>query len=126
MEWWLGVKGEMGQVLHDSLPVTFCEYNCVFLAPTEKEQNKYGGKIPHRCLKYNKPLYHGPFHPEIVAIRDCKYSIKPKGDRECQKETENANRSENVKTSPQQKNVPQRVSHMFRKTLTKLWNFLTK
>ena len=47
------------------------QYSCKYLNITELEQNKLPGKPDHRCLKWNKRLIHGVFHPELIRCQEC-------------------------------------------------------
>jgi len=108
-----------------------CDDECPYLRPTEKEQNEQKKRqvVPrdlwkHVCHRYNKQVFHGPVHPEIISVRGCKYSIK--GARKCQKETKNVRCSGIVMSTPRQTNAPHPASSMIRRTLTKVWRFLRK
>ena len=50
----------------------FCSDICGYLNYTELEQNKFKNKPNHICLKYNKQLKHGIFHPLIMKCNECK------------------------------------------------------
>lgn len=62
--------------------LTFCIPDCEFLSPTEMEQNEhekikiYRDYWKHVCAKYNKQVFHMGFHPQIIAIKGCKFSIR--------------------------------------------------
>lgn len=50
----------------------FCPQECKFLNITEEEQNKKSNIfIKHRCLKYNKVLYHLLAQPLLYRCEDC-------------------------------------------------------
>ncbi len=59
-----------------------CDQECPHLCPNEREQNEQKkAKIPrdawkHVCSKYDKQMFHGQSHPDIIAIQGCEYSIK--------------------------------------------------
>ena len=42
-----GTNDKVEERVKKFLTIRLCEHDCVFLAPNEEEQNKYGGKIPH-------------------------------------------------------------------------------
>ncbi len=50
----------------------FCDTNCKWLSPTEKEQDMTPIKNSHRCAKYrNIRLFHHGAHPLIYKCREC-------------------------------------------------------
>jgi hypothetical protein len=54
----------------------FCN-ECRYLCPTEKEQDisfkerKTHGV--HMCKYFNKPVYHGSYHPKIMKRSECEF-----------------------------------------------------
>lgn len=48
-----------------------CSPECMYLSPTEAEQDKQAIKAPHRCGKYDKALSHGGLHPNICRLSEC-------------------------------------------------------
>ncbi|KKN03776.1 hypothetical protein LCGC14_1104130 [marine sediment metagenome] len=44
---------------------------CIYLKPTEREQNKDSQKPNHICTLYNKRVIHGYHHPSILKLRKC-------------------------------------------------------
>ena len=58
------------EILVDWLHQTiFCNPNCRFLSPTEKEQDIR--KIGHMCTKFKKRVYHKDKHPLIYRVEIC-------------------------------------------------------
>ena len=49
----------------------FCKPDCVYLSPTELEQDRQPFKGKHRCNKYKKCVYHGNHHPSIIRLKEC-------------------------------------------------------
>jgi hypothetical protein len=49
----------------------FCYDYCIFLNIKEHEQNGMKDKPDHICLKYNKIVKHGAFHPKLVRCKEC-------------------------------------------------------
>jgi hypothetical protein len=52
-----------------------CPANCRFISPTEDEQDRLKAKhfyTPHTCLKFNKNINHGIFHPRLIKCEECK------------------------------------------------------
>jgi hypothetical protein len=52
-----------------------CPANCRFISPTEEKQSELRNKnnyVPHSCMKFNKTIYHGVFHPRLVKCEECK------------------------------------------------------
>ncbi len=106
-----GTDDDIPVKLAEGFKFSLCDDECPYLCPTEAEQNaekkrkkEYKAKVPrdwwkHVCYRYNQQVYHGPIHPEIIAVKGCKYSIK--GDRKCQKEIPNVNCMEIALSSPQ-------------------------
>lgn len=47
--------------------------NCVYLCPTEQEQNEstLKPKPPHKCSKHNWTLHHAGMHPFIPTPTTC-------------------------------------------------------
>jgi hypothetical protein len=50
----------------------YCENNCEHLNFTEKEQDLQKHKQPHKCLKYNKRIFHHKNHPNLHRLDECK------------------------------------------------------
>ena len=48
----------------------YCD-NCIWLSPNELEQNDYGHKEAHRCLRNGKRVMHSGCHPHILRLLDC-------------------------------------------------------
>lgn len=49
----------------------FCPPDCMWLSPTEEEQNAQLFKSPHHCGRYARELVHGDAHPEIFRFEKC-------------------------------------------------------
>lgn len=49
----------------------FCPAGCEYLSITEEEQNKLQDKPDHICLKYDKRVKHGAYHPLLFRCREC-------------------------------------------------------
>lgn len=81
-EWNTNGPDEAG-VMSDNINPTDCNA-CKYLKITEEEQNfiKQRGNtfVPHWCLKYNKRVFHKPYHEPMIHPCD-----------ECIKEKENNN-----------------------------------
>ena len=52
--------------------IRLCDPNCFWLDPKEHDQSKK--KEAHVCTRYNKPLKHGKYHPELIACEECVYN----------------------------------------------------
>lgn len=50
--------------------INFCRTNCKNLKPKEKEQSRF--LEPHDCIRYSKKVYHGPYHPQLIKLNECK------------------------------------------------------
>ncbi|WP_164522330.1 hypothetical protein [Halocella sp. SP3-1] len=46
----------------------FCG-ECKYLNVKEKEQ--HDKKVNHKCLKYNRILFHRDYHPKIPKLSEC-------------------------------------------------------
>ena len=77
---WKRLNDEDGKEVKDWLKTHLCPDDCEFLNPTEEEQNGIHrlGKPReyHFCTKYDQQLFHGCFHPKIIAVKNCKYTIQ--------------------------------------------------
>lgn len=53
----------------------FCPENCDQLNITEAEQELSGSRNPtfHVCKKFEKRLYHGQYHPDLIRLNECYY-----------------------------------------------------
>lgn len=50
----------------------FCPQDCKFLNISEKTQNNQGTRsIRHKCLKYDKVLYHLLAQPLLYKCEEC-------------------------------------------------------
>jgi len=47
----------------------FCDDDCEYLHPTEKEQSKR--KEDHKCAKYGQTVFHLGNHPKLVKCEAC-------------------------------------------------------
>ena len=77
---WKRLNNEDGKEVKDWLKTHLCPDDCEFLNPTGEEQNSIHrlGKPRecHFCTKYDQQLFHGCFHPIIIAVKNCKYTTK--------------------------------------------------
>jgi len=54
----------------------FCG-DCEHVTPTESQQDMdLRGKRPHRCAKYNEPLFHREMHPKLFKCQSCEIEEK--------------------------------------------------
>jgi len=57
--------------------MNFCNPICIYLSPTEKEQEdltKTGNFVyDHKCKKYHKIIRHQTYHPNLVRLNECDY-----------------------------------------------------
>ncbi|HBE80372.1 MAG TPA: hypothetical protein DDW65_21705 [Firmicutes bacterium] len=52
--------------------VKFCDPNCIYLEPKESEQNhSLKNQIVHRCKKFNFPVHHYQYYPNLVRAPGC-------------------------------------------------------
>ena len=50
----------------------FCPANCIHLSPTESAQIDSATELStHMCVKYNQPVFHAGFEPELVRLVSC-------------------------------------------------------
>lgn len=54
-------------------------HECMWLKPTEKEQNTMKIKPNHFCNKFKKVVLHGEHHPNLPKLEECINSKKKKG-----------------------------------------------
>lgn len=56
------------------LKIHLCPDDCEFLNPTEASQEDKRER--HFCTKHDQQVFHGYFHPKIIAVKNCKYTTK--------------------------------------------------
>ena len=57
--------------------VRFCPRNCDQLSITEKAQDACTGSLTptHVCKKFERRLYHGHYHPDLIRPDECYYDV---------------------------------------------------
>jgi len=107
-----GTDDDIATKLTEGFTLHLCKRNCEFLNPLEKDQKKYE---QHFCTKYNQQVFHGIFHPRIIAVKNCKFSSKIKGEIKCPKEKKVVKCLQTAPSSPPLRNAIQNVISIIQK-----------
>ena len=69
----------------------FCPRDCDQLNINEREQDKQGtANHIHVCKKFERRLYHGMYHPDLIRLDECYYDAHWENNHESKRwETEN-------------------------------------